>query len=142
MEENTNYGVKISKFTIGDEKTDNIIEKDYNWLLDSGTTYVWLPTDVYEDFSKKMDKHCDKKTHCLGMDFTYTGNCVWYTKEKYQTVEKLLESYPVLFFNLGDNNAVFKLYPREWMVKYEIEGRKDEFKFCPVLEMGKIWMVF
>lgn len=138
----SNYGINIENFEIeGDKSTDSIKSKNHFFLLDSGTTYVWLPEDVYENFNNEMKKYCKKgKDKCKGHDEDgYSTGCVFYTKETHGTLEDMVNSYPVLHFTLkGENEktALLKLFPREWMVKYDVEGNEGEYKLCPVFRNG------
>ena len=55
-----------------------------------------------------------------------------YKKSRDGDIEEFVNTYPVIDFKLGSHGeALFKLFPREWMVRYPIKGKPDEFKLCP-----------
>lgn len=134
-----NYGIDIKNFYVEGEESTEILEGiDYNWMIDSGTTYIWLPQAVYNGFVRQMKLFCKKAGKCKGMNGEFEDKCILYSKAKNGPIEDYVNTYPVFYFKLGSRGeALFKLFPREWLVRYPVEGRPGQFKLCPAFRNGK-----
>lgn len=143
-EEYSNYGIRIPGIFIdGDYKSNMIDKKDYNFMFDSGTTYIWLPPVPYERIITHINNWCkDKKAkaagkkRCIGLpsDEQFEQRTRLYNEESGLEggLDAYLNSYPKIQFKLGKmGRALFTLHPREWMVVYPPKDKSSKVhKIC------------
>lgn len=99
----SNYEIEIPGIYVDNNFSNNLADNEsYRFVLDSGTTYLWVPSKVYFGIIDEVDKYCkakvDGEKRCLGLPEgeTFTGRCTFYNTESGLEggLEAYLSSYP------------------------------------------------
>jgi hypothetical protein len=127
----------------GNFKKNLMDRPNYSFMLDSGTTYIWLPPTPFFGLMSNINDYCKgstpgkKEKRCIGLSTfdTFDGKCSYYNTESGLEggITAYLNSYPELQFRLGSmGRALFTLHPREYMVVYPASGlNKNVHRICP-----------
>lgn len=96
-------------------------------VLDTGTTYTYLPNKLFNMLLVHFDWFCaqDKTHHCKGERIIYTDSssniCFYYDENLFPEGPKaFFLSYPVLNFNVKtstNEKASIKWYPSEYLYR-------------------------
>jgi len=86
----------------GDFSKNLVDNESYKFVLDSGTTYLWVPSKVYYGIFDEVDKFCKEKVEgekrCIGLssDEVFSGHCTFFNTESGLEggIEAYLSSYP------------------------------------------------
>uniref|UniRef100_A0A7S0RJ26 Peptidase A1 domain-containing protein n=1 Tax=Chlamydomonas leiostraca TaxID=1034604 RepID=A0A7S0RJ26_9CHLO len=110
------YTVKIEQMTVGGSKVNvaaSVYAQGYGAVLDSGTTFTYLPTAAFNSFSDLVDKAAKSKglQRRPGADPQYNDIC-W--KGAPDDVKRLHTVFPEVEMAFG-GGAVLKLRPLQYL---------------------------
>ena len=130
-----NYQIKIKGFRVGSKTgpQDAVKGTSFTYFLDSGTTYIWLPAIIFDRLSAYMNSYCKAKAgRCKGINkySTYDGTCMTYDRSKHGSYKSFVESYPVLYLELGAEGKPFEIAPKDYL-SMKHKGRVSFAESCP-----------
>lgn len=132
------YIIKIVGLSIGEIGETNLIEEanqKKNYVLDSGTTLTYLPSDTYLSFLKNLDDYCDKgKDKCMKQQEIFYGKnrCTGFSGS-YSNAKKILDSYPSIFLKLGSKGVPIEIKSSSYIGMITGNQRYD-YAFCFMIQ--------
>lgn len=112
-----NYRILV-KSVRRDGTTDNLQSDPMEYILDSGTTYIWLEDTLYNSIVSSVDDFChESDKNCLGTKYNPIRSC-WRanTGHEQDKIDKVISTYPPINFYLGDEEIKISLSPLEYFV--------------------------
>lgn len=133
---NSNYRVSISEAKVDGKKRFEVPEFAMEALLDSGTTFTYLPQKVHSRLMHQINDWCRQDSaRCAGHTDFSEQFCVTHDNAKYSSERALIESFPPLQFRLGTgaHTATIVWFPRDY-----INQRRNTFigetTFCTAIK--------
>lgn len=84
-------------------------------FFDTGTTFLYLPSDLMSQFTKQFSAHCTKSVDNCASQKKYK-ECYLWDKTKYPVLNDFLASFPVITFYFNEN-VPYKWYPQDYLVQ-------------------------
>jgi Eukaryotic aspartyl protease len=114
------YKVTIQRMLIDEQIIDNI--NGNSVIVDSGTTYTYFSSTLFNSFMDKLDIYCKKLNSCKGIqDYQVHDKCFILNQDT--TEEEFYASYPIITFDFS-KSALYQWYPSDYMVK------TDDNRYC------------
>ena len=107
------YKVQIHRILVDEQIIDN--SNVDTVVIDSGTTYTYFGSSLFNSFMEKLDTYCKKLNACKGVrNFQSHDKCFLLNQEISE--KEFLESYPIITFEFS-KSALYYWYPTDYMVK-------------------------
>ena len=76
-------------------------------MLDSGTTFTYLKSDVFNDMADNITEYCKKDSNCGGGDNrTFNDDfCKTYEPASHGSLKDFFGTFPKLYFRLHDEKT-------------------------------------
>jgi len=134
------YVINVDSILLGDSKGERLTLSSYEFIFDSGTTYIWLPSTVFRTLRDSMAHSCkNNEGNCLGYTYpeTLISGCIMHREDSGISFDKVMSSLPPLTFMLGEkpNIAVYTLLPQEYILKYPT-AQKGQSRLCSSFRDG------
>ena len=115
----TQYHVRLSNIEIGkadiNYNFDRMNSQSSNAFFDTGTTFLYLPSDLMDQFKKGFTDYCGKhKHHCAGHE-TFK-ECYFWDRHEHPILNDFLRTFPPMTFFFNDN-IPYKWHPQDYMVQ-------------------------
>lgn len=114
----TQYHVRLSNIEIGKAELnynfDRMNTQSSNAFFDTGTTFLYLPSDLMDQFKKGFTKYCgEKKHHCAGHESF--KECYFWDRSKFPILNDFLRTFPPMTFFFNEN-IPYQWHPQDYMV--------------------------
>jgi hypothetical protein len=85
-------------------------------ILDSGTTFTYLASPVYQSLWNRFEEHCADPAHCLGNEVFVPGEshkCYQYNASEFSTIDEFFDSFPLLIVKIDEEELFWE--PRQYL---------------------------
>lgn len=126
-----NYKIEITKILSHDHmltkkkvSSKNLLKKKVYGVLDSGSSFTYLPFDAFTGLQQQFKKFCGAHSkRCGGNPDFDQDYCAKYDKSYYKDERFFFDSFPRFIFKLGDMTYVW--FPQDYLVKDLKTSAKD-----------------
>lgn len=102
----SSYSVAFTNILLGEK---NFIQKNFQLNFDYGTTYLFLPTDIFNGFFETLNKFCkEDERNCATFDSIEDDDCIDFSlpDDTFTGMEDLLSTFPNLTFRIVEEIVV------------------------------------
>ena len=113
-----NYIIKVLLLSASAHKENVVFQKPMEVMVDSGTTYSYLRTDVFIHLQKTFIDFCNAvKGRCANRPILTDNYCVVYKPDLYgNDINKFFDSFPRIYFRLENNHDII-VFAKDYLYK-------------------------
>mmetsp|Transcript_8348 Transcript_8348/g.16533 ORF Transcript_8348/g.16533 Transcript_8348/m.16533 type:complete len:455 (+) Transcript_8348:3435-4799(+) len=109
MQDGNFYAIHFKEVYVGSTRVPTV-ESDFGHsygtgtIVDSGTTFVYLSTPVYEKMWRALEEYCLEDSHCRGdrRAVSYEPKqCFWLDPQEFNSTSPFFDTFPVISLDLG-----------------------------------------